>query len=207
MTEKELGKSGAKLADALRRWVRSGRPPSPDTLQMFSIYLTRMVRIRVSGLSDADASDVVSDVLEEFAASVSSGHVDPERVSLGYVLTRLRWRALDAHRRNARSPVVMYGMHPPEQPGADDAIVRELEALASVTDVVAAMRALRQAGDDDSAVVIRTWLDVADRSGKAPTLRQVAAELNTNHMKVARALDRFRTQLVAVRSQRGDSEA
>jgi RNA polymerase sigma-70 factor (ECF subfamily) len=73
------------------------------------------------GLSDADAQDVVQEVVLQVSRQIGSFRYDPGRSFKGWLLRTTHWKVMDVHRRRARG-----GGGLPDDPG--DCVVRMEEA-------------------------------------------------------------------------------
>src|ERR1700749_4029609 len=100
--------AGGSLSETIQRWLK-GEQPSAARLRELTAFMQRLALARTPGLSSADAQEIVSEVIEEFLDGARRGVVDPERVSLAYLLAALRWRTLDFQRRRARARLDLYG--------------------------------------------------------------------------------------------------
>jgi len=58
------------------------------------------------GLSDADAQDVVQEVVLQVSRQIGSFRYDPKRSFKGWLLRTTHWKVMDVHRRRSRSGVI-----------------------------------------------------------------------------------------------------
>jgi DNA-directed RNA polymerase specialized sigma24 family protein len=172
-----------RLVDALFE----GRDPSPRDVstvrQVLHVYLRRLNL-------DADArEDIIQETLLLLISGVRRGIVDRTGNLAAFIRTIALNCMRDAGRYRSRRPIVASD-HLPE-PIAEDGLARLLDAMASAEQVQAGLAAATEAGELDLVGFISEWLTLAERRGEAPSLREAAEELGTNHMHVSREIARF----------------
>jgi RNA polymerase sigma factor (sigma-70 family) len=92
----ELLRTRATLLGRLKNW-----DDQPSWRQFFDTYWGLIYGVaRQAGLSDAEAQDVVQEVMAEVAGQMPSFQYDPARGRFkNWLLTRTRWRIIDQQRK------------------------------------------------------------------------------------------------------------
>ncbi len=184
------------LAQAAVRALSGGVGPSNEEFQGLRSELAAYVR----GVWPTIRADVLEDVVSETLARTLANR---ERLSglspsdaLGYVMRIARNFYIDQLRAERELPDQATVERSQENAVYDDAIFRLIERDATRDEVHAAIADLRAAGDRTAVSAVLKWISRASLADDEPSARAVAAELNAAHTTVAKALQRFRRQIV-----------
>lgn len=185
--QSELDQKVAQLASALH-----ADAPASTELRAVEVEVQRWLRPyepRVD--TEAIAQEAVMRVFDRMRAHAEADVQYPARL-LRVIAHRL---AVDQIRSGWVRQTELVPTDVLDQSSDDDAVAALLSREATAQLVDCAMR--RAAQQDDHMVVrsVAVWLDLAERSGAAPTTRQVAARAGISHTSVGRALARFRAYL------------
>jgi DNA-directed RNA polymerase specialized sigma24 family protein len=162
----------------------------------------------VRALGVHDAEEVVQDVLLKFLDPVHAVELDPEKNPGAYLLTAVRWAAVDQRRKEQRERShVTYdaldsdrfadrGIASAGSPAlSDDEAADLLVANENADWVRRVLAACRQNGDQMAYRVVVAILDEIQTTGAMPSQRAVATKLGLSHPTVGKALRRFETYL------------
>jgi DNA-directed RNA polymerase specialized sigma24 family protein len=183
-----MAAAGDEFERAARALVEGEPLFESRDLEVLERTLDSRLRRRFSTMSSADRSDVISEAVTRVLGAARAGRIDPEGNPAGYLWTAALHRALDV--LQSRETVVADVPDRPA-PRSDDEIAAFLDAAASSREVIGAMRLAVEAGDGECARFVSEWLVLAERLGRAPSLREAAAALRTSHSTVRRTLTRF----------------
>ena len=162
----------------------------------------------VRALGVHDAEEVVQDVMLKFLDPIHAVQLDPMKNPGAYLLTAVRWAAVDQRRREQRERShVTYDALESDRFAAqgttsagsptltDDEAADLLVANENADWVRRALAACRQNGDQTAYRVVVAILDEIQTTGDMPSRRAVAAKLGLSHPTVGKALKRFEAYL------------
>ena len=162
----------------------------------------------VRALGVHDAEEVVQDVMLKFLDSNHAVELDPEKNPGAYLLTAVRWAAVDQRRREQRERshvtydalesdrfVLQGSTSLGSTTLTDDQAAELLVANENADWVRRALAACRENGDQTAYRAVVTILDEIQMTGAMPSQRAVAAKLGVSHPTVGKALKRFEAYL------------
>jgi DNA-directed RNA polymerase specialized sigma24 family protein len=181
----ELADAVSELLDALD----TGTALDAGSFEALLASLTRYVQATVPSLEREEAVDSIDAALLEFIEAASTGTVERAASPAGLLLRLTHSRAVDLARRRHRQdlPLDERDLAEPDDPDP-------LDAIASEEEVTALMRDLAAAGRHELNDVLRAWLDISERYGRA-TVRSVAARIGVDPSTVSRRLSEVREWL------------
>lgn len=139
---------------------------------------------------DVDArEDIIQETLLLLISGVQRGIVDRTGNLAAFIRTVALNCVRDAGRYRLRRPLVDSDQLP--EPMSDDGVAQLLDAMTSAEQVRAGLEAVTVDGELELATFVSEWLTIAERLGEAPSLREAAEEMGTNHMHVSREIARF----------------
>jgi hypothetical protein len=178
------------------------QPPAEALGALYTEMLDRARRASARG----EHEDIVAAVLERIVREAQAGRIEPHAAG-GYVARAVKNEAIDAHRRQTTAGGSERLVPLEEAPalltaGDDEALVRLLDEHAARSEVIAGLR--RAFADERRTVVhvVAEWLDLAERTGRAPASREVADGLGLSHTAVNQALAEFRARYLPQRGPR-----
>lgn len=179
--------------------LMQGGQPSARAFEALRRVVIGYLRSAWPTLDEHAASDTAD---EAIARVVMRGthQAGPEPASaLPYVLRTARNLQVDSYRRHRDVPGVTDSGAGEAEDVDDKAILRLLDADATLRDVQGALRLAATAGDKTVGHVVAAWLDLAQATDQAPTTRDVGEVVAMAHTTVGSALARFRGYLLQAR--------
>jgi DNA-directed RNA polymerase specialized sigma24 family protein len=164
-------------------------PVGSRELHVVQSHLDRGLQSRFPTLGEPDRGDIIADALVRLIAAARQGRINRESNPAGYLWRIAENRAIDLIRQP--EAVSINEVSEPPSRSSDDEVAALLEAAASSSDVKAAMRLARNAGEHRVVQTISRWLVVAERMGRAPSTREAGEALSVSHDTVARHLRLF----------------
>jgi hypothetical protein len=203
------------LGTTVLRWLREVDTEAGPSVDLHARVRDLMVGVAHAAAPSIDHSEVLDAVDEGLARSVEAvrAHViDLRRQDApGYVVVTIRRVALDRSRRSRTVPadpieiVQVQDISGTARGPSAEALFLALREREDRVDVVRrAVRRLRQEGRWDTVRVVATWLDLADRYGSPPSLREVAGACGISHTSVRAHLGRVRDVLDALAAEDGE---
>ena len=142
-------------------------------------------------LDRAAREDVIAETMLLLISGIRRGVLDEENNVSAYIRTIAVNCMRDASRYRARRPTTTIPVGELPEPPTDDSLAALLDAVDSAEEVHAALGLAGDDGEVELVVIISRWLQLAERLGDAPSLREAADELEVSHMRISRALSRF----------------
>lgn len=193
------------LGVTIGRWLRevdSETGPATAVHGRVRDLLVGIAHAAAPTLDRMELLDIVDETLLRSMVAVQSGVIDLTRPGApGYVIVTVRRVARDRAARSRIIPADPADLMRVAEAARDGGPSPEAAFLAlreheDRVDVVAqAIGALRASGHSLTVRVVATWLDLADRRGEPPTLREVAAACAVSHTSVRSHLERMRAVL------------
>ena len=161
----------------------------------------------VRALGVHDAEEVVQDVMYRFLDPLHADQLDPLKNPGSYLLTAVRWAAVDQRRKEQRDRSLVtydelesdrfaaHGTTSAGSPLTDDEAADLLVANENADWVRRTLAACRENDDQTAYRVVVAILDEIQMTGAMPSQRAVAAKLGISHPTVGKALTRFEAYL------------
>lgn len=165
-----------------------GRNLDPDDFSSVVTGLSKIVRARYPMIDADELKDIVANTIVKFYERVRSGAIECERAPAYLIKV-----ALNEARDHLRKQKLVVATAEVE----DDRVILEFfsdQILVAIDDELAVLRALQLAkenGDHMCIRVVTRWLELARALGRAPTSRELGAELKVSHTTVLTNLRRF----------------
>jgi DNA-directed RNA polymerase specialized sigma24 family protein len=167
---------------------------SGTDLSVVTAHLQALLRRQFGGTPRLQAEDAAQSAVVRFTVAVQRGGVRRETApqflieiarNLGKDLARKDFRA-----RELPTEWAEMGLSGPAS--EDDEVARLLDRRADSERVRAAMRQSVADGRHDLVRIVRAWLNLASMLGRAPSSREVGAQVGLSHTAVQAALAAFR---------------
>jgi DNA-directed RNA polymerase specialized sigma24 family protein len=165
---------------------------SGTDLRAVAARLEGMLRHQFGGTAFLQADDAAQSAIVRFTAAVQRGGVRRETAPQ-FLVEITRNLAKDLARKDFRGrelPTDSADLAPPAV--GDDELARLLDRSADAQRVRAALRQAVLDGRHDLVRVVRGWLNLAWKLGRAPSSREVGVEVRLSHTSVQVALAAFR---------------
>ena len=188
-----FGPASERIVDA---FFEGREPEAQDLAAVRAVLDYDLWRL---GFRADQREDLVAEALCRVLRAVRHGRVDRAANIAGFVRVVGRHTALDAGRYLARRPTESLDREFREA-SSDDQLAGLLDAMSSSGEVYAALALAVEDGELELAGLISQWLILAEVRGEAPSTREAAEALETNHMRIQRSLDQFGHYLARVRS-------
>jgi DNA-directed RNA polymerase specialized sigma24 family protein len=157
-------------------------------------HLQALLRGQFGGTPRLQAEDAAQSAVVRFTAAVQRGGVRRETAPQ-FLVEIARNLGKDLARKDFRGrelPTDWAEMAPNGPPSDDDEIARLLDRRADSERVRAALRQSVADGRHDLVRIVRAWLNLASMLGRAPSSREVGAQVGLSHTTVQTALAAFR---------------
>jgi DNA-directed RNA polymerase specialized sigma24 family protein len=167
---------------------------SRTDLSTVTAHLQSLLRRQFGGSPRLQAEDAAQSAVVRFTAAVQRGGVRRETAPQ-FLIEIARNLGKDLARKDFRGrelPTDWAEMAPNTPPSDDDEVARLLDRRADSERVRAALR--QSVADDrhDLVRIVRAWLNLASILGRAPSSREVGAQVGLSHTTVQTALAAFR---------------
>lgn len=169
----------------------------PD-VEVLAGELRRRLLRRFPNGDEEDVHEAIREALNGFAKAAAEGRLELRGPVAGYLVASANRRMLN---RIVRRPVSVaprrmeqLASHK-ETLQSDDAIASWLDQDASRATIQGALRRAVARKRFTVVRVVASWLDLAEGSGEAPTLREVGADVGLSHTSVRNGLEEFRSFL------------
>lgn len=177
---------------ASQRLVKAvARRANPDSQDIHTIQRVLDGYLASMNLDRAAREDVIAETMLLLISGIRRGVLDEENNVSAYIRTIAVNCMRDASRYRARRPTTTIPVGELPEPPTDDSLAALLDAVDSAEEVHAALGLAGDDGEVELVVIISRWLQLAERLGDAPSLREAADELEVSHMRISRALSRF----------------
>jgi DNA-directed RNA polymerase specialized sigma24 family protein len=167
---------------------------SGTDLSAVTDHLQALLRRQFGGSPRLEAEDAAQSAVVRFTAAVQRGGVRRETAPQ-FLIEIARNLGKDLARKDFRGrelPTDWAEMAPNSPPSDDDEIARLLDRRADSERVRAALRQSVADGRHDLVRIVRAWLNLASMLGRAPSSREVGAQVGLSHTTVQTALATFR---------------
>jgi DNA-directed RNA polymerase specialized sigma24 family protein len=167
---------------------------SGTDLSAVTDHLQALLRRQFGGSPRLQAEDAAQSAVVRFTAAVQRGGVRRESAPQ-FLIEIARNLGKDLARKDFRGrelPTDWAEMAPNGPPSDDDEIARLLDRRADSERVRAALRESVADGRHDLVRIVRAWLNLASMLGRAPSSREVGAQVGLSHTSVQTALAAFR---------------
>jgi DNA-directed RNA polymerase specialized sigma24 family protein len=167
---------------------------SGTDLSAVTDHLQALLRRQFGGSPRLQAEDAAQSAVVRFTAAVQRGGVRRETAPQ-FLIEIARNLGKDLARKDFRGrelPTDWAEMAPNGPPSDDDEIARLLDRRADSERVRAALRQSVADGRHDLVRIVRAWLNLASVLGRAPSSREVGAQVGLSHTTVQTALATFR---------------
>jgi DNA-directed RNA polymerase specialized sigma24 family protein len=167
---------------------------SGTDLSAVTAHLQALFRRQFGGTPYLQAEDAAQTAVVRFTVAIQRGGVRRETAPQ-YLIEIARNLGKDLARKDFRAmelPTDWADLPPSGPPVDDDDIARPLDTRADSERVRAALRRSVVDGRHDLVRIVRAWLNLASRLGRAPSSREVGAQVDLSHTTVQTALAAFR---------------
>jgi DNA-directed RNA polymerase specialized sigma24 family protein len=171
--------------------VEARRPVTQEDVSLVTRVAERWLGSRVRDVQirhDAAVESTYRFVVAARAGTFRDGR--PVGSWLRVVSQRIAIDYVRRTRRQAPAQLLLFDVS-----SADDEIARLLDGADSAERIKQGLKAAVDAGDYELVRLLTTWLDLAESRGGVPPSREVAAIAQVSHMRIQRALQRFRRYL------------
>jgi DNA-directed RNA polymerase specialized sigma24 family protein len=171
--------------------LQHGEEVSADALTIVVNGVEAYLGRRFPGFSSSDKNEVASEAITRFLELCRRKEVHSDRAA-GLLTVLARNVAVDSIRRARRETPSGTAIEVVDDSTArDDEISALLDRRADAAAIYEAIAQLLALDDLETVRVLRTWLDLADELGRAPSTREVGEAAGVSHSTVSRALRRF----------------
>jgi DNA-directed RNA polymerase specialized sigma24 family protein len=163
-------------------------------LSAVTSHLQALLRRQFGGTPHLHAEDAAQSAVVRFTAAVQRGGVTRETAPQ-FLIEIARNVGRDLARKDFRGrelPTEWSEMAPSSPTADDDEVARLLDRRADSERVRAALRQSVADGRHDIVRIVRAWLNLASLLGRAPSSREVGAQVGLSHTTVQTALAAFR---------------
>jgi DNA-directed RNA polymerase specialized sigma24 family protein len=167
---------------------------SRTDLSTVTAHLKSLLRRQFGGSPRLQAEDAAQSAVVRFTAAVQRGGVRRETAPQ-FLIEIARNLGKDLARKDFRGrelPTDWAEMAPNTPPSDDDEVARLLDRRADSERVRAALRQSVAEDRHDLVRIVRAWLNLASMLGRAPSSREVGAQVGLSHTTVQTALAAFR---------------
>jgi DNA-directed RNA polymerase specialized sigma24 family protein len=167
---------------------------SRTDLSTVTAHLQSLLRRQFGGSPRLQAEDAAQSAVVRFTAAVQRGGVRRETAPQ-FLIEIARNLGKDLARKDFRGrelPTDWAEMAPNTPPSNDDEVARLLDRRADSERVRAALRQSVAEDRHDLVRIVRAWLNLASMLGRAPSSREVGAQVGLSHTTVQTALAAFR---------------
>jgi DNA-directed RNA polymerase specialized sigma24 family protein len=170
---------------------------SGTDLSVVTAHLQALLRRQFGGTPRLQAEDAAQSAVVRFTVAVQRGGVRRETAPQ-FLIEIARNLGKDLARKDFRArelPTEWAEMALSGPASEDDEVARLLDRRADSERVRAAMRQSVADGRHDLVRIVRAWLNLASMLGRAPSSREVGAQVGLSHTTVQAALAAFREYL------------
>jgi DNA-directed RNA polymerase specialized sigma24 family protein len=167
---------------------------SGTDLSVVTAHLQALLRRQFGGTPRLQAEDAAQSAVVRFTVAVQRGGVRRETAPQ-FLIEIARNLGKDLARKDFRArelPTEWAEMALSGPASEDDEVARLLDRRADSERVRAAMRQSVADGRHDLVRIVRAWLNLASMLGRAPSSREVGAQVGLSHTAVQAALAAFR---------------
>jgi DNA-directed RNA polymerase specialized sigma24 family protein len=167
---------------------------SGTDLSVVTAHLQALLRRQFGGTPRLQAEDAAQSAVVRFTVAVQRGGVRRETAPQ-FLIEIARNLGKDLARKDFRArelPTEWAEMALSGPASEDDEVARLLDRRADSERVRAAMRQSVADGRHDLVRIVRAWLNLASMLGRAPSSREVGAQVGLSHTTVQAALAAFR---------------
>ena len=167
---------------------------SGTDLSVVTAHLEALLRRQFGGTPRLQAEDAAQSAVVRFTVAVQRGGVRRETAPQ-FLIEIARNLGKDLARKDFRArelPTEWAEMALSSPASEDDEVARLLDRRADSERVRAAMRQSVAEGRHDLVRIVRAWLNLASMLGRAPSSREVGAQVGLSHTTVQAALVAFR---------------
>ena len=167
---------------------------SGTDLSVVTAHLEALLRRQFGGTPRLQAEDAAQSAVVRFTVAVQRGGVRRETAPQ-FLIEIARNLGKDLARKDFRArelPTEWAEMALSSPASEDDEVARLLDRRADSERVRSAMRQSVAEGRHDLVRIVRAWLNLASMLGRAPSSREVGAQVGLSHTTVQAALLAFR---------------